>query len=114
MQVKGSVSGRDDRGHVGCVPLESIASECTHKVISEPTARLASASRKAFMWYIHYKMRGVAGVHSANERELAIAKAYDLLDLGAEISGIEHKKGLEGITIETVRLLCAERKLGRD
>jgi hypothetical protein len=63
------------------------------------------------MWYIHYKTHGVAGMHSANNREFAIAKACDLLDLGAEISGIEHQDGLKGMTADTVKRLCAERKL---
>ena len=62
------------------------------------------------MWYIHYKMRGVAGVHSVNNRQVAIEQACDLLDAGAEVSGIEHRDGLIGISADTIRLHWAERK----
>jgi hypothetical protein len=62
------------------------------------------------MFHVHFKHGEAAGVHSKKSLLLAIEHACDLIDSGAEVSGIEGEGGLGGLNAEMIKLKCAERK----
>jgi hypothetical protein len=62
------------------------------------------------MWHVHYNTKGAAGLCAVNALPLAIKRACELLDQGADVSHIEGGRELKGIYIDEIRRLCAEEK----
>jgi hypothetical protein len=71
-------------------------------------ARPGSGSE--IMWHVHYNTKGASGLYAANALPLAIKRACELLDQGADVSCIESGGEFKGIYIDEIRRLCAEAK----
>ena len=60
-------------------------------------------------WYVHYKTKGVAGLHTVNTLPLVMKYACGLLDHGTEVSEIKGIGGLKGLNAGEIRLAWTER-----
>jgi hypothetical protein len=61
------------------------------------------------MWFVHYKTKGAAALHTVSTLPLAIKFACELLDHGTEVSEIEASGGLKGMNAGEIRLAWSER-----
>jgi hypothetical protein len=63
------------------------------------------------MWNIHYKQASACGYLAVSTFEIAIKRACELLDQGADVFEVASSGGCKGIDAEEIRLISAERKL---
>ena len=62
------------------------------------------------MWYVHYSLKGVAGLLAVSTLPLSIKKACELISRGGEVTQIVGTGGLKGMKAAEVKARCAERE----
>jgi hypothetical protein len=62
------------------------------------------------MWYVHYNLKGVAGLIAVSTLPLSIKKACELISRGAEVTQIDGSGGLKGLNAAEIKTRCAERE----
>jgi hypothetical protein len=62
------------------------------------------------IWNIHYKNKGAAGYLAVSSFEVALDRACDLLDRGAEVSEVASSGGCKRLDEDALRVLWVERR----
>ena len=65
------------------------------------------------MWNIHYKQASMPAYMAVSTYEIAITRACELLDRGADVGEVASSGGCKAINAKEIRLIWAERKLLR-
>jgi hypothetical protein len=63
-------------------------------------------------WTIHYRHNGRIGFRPASSVELAIKRACELLDQGADVGQITSSAGGKTIGADEIKVTCAARMAG--
>jgi hypothetical protein len=62
-------------------------------------------------WDIHYRHRGVAGYRLVSVFAVAIKRACELLDQGADVTKVANGDGTRTIGADEIRQICANERV---
>jgi hypothetical protein len=64
------------------------------------------------IWNIHYERDSAVGYFATSTFEIALSRACELLDQGADVREVASSGGRKGIGPDEIRLIWAERRTG--